>query len=354
MTDKLIPTSSIAILKLAALGDMCMTLPLVASLRHGLPDSKLFWIIDRQMHRFLEGLPGVKFIVLDKPHNLRSYWQCYQTLKPYRFDVLLAPQACLRTNLLCHLVKARLKYGFARLHSRDGQRLFVHRTVPSVAEHLTPSFLRFAEVLNVHDKILHTPLPISEDDIAWAKQQLQKLPGRYLAVCPSASKQERNWPSDRYIAALNQLAKNYHFNVIFIGGPAPLEQEIATNICRHLNMPWLNLVGKTSLKQLAAILQNVDLLLSPDTGPLHVADCLGTAIVGLYAVAPPEKTGPYRTPSWVVNQYPEAVRRLLHKDPATVSWRQRVHHPEAMILISVEQVVASLNQALASLGFDKK
>ncbi len=108
-------------------------------------------------------------------------------------------------------------------------------------------------------------------------------------------------------------------------------------------------MGKSSLKRLTALLDEVDVLLSPDTGPLHIAQAMGTPVVGLYAVAPPEKTGPYFSQRWVVNKYPLAVKTILKKDPAKVSWHERVHSSNAMKLIEVSEVVSKLDELFSEL-----
>ena len=129
-----------------------------------------------------------------------------------------------------------------------------------------------------------------------------------------------------------------------VGGLSALEKAMAREISNQLEALPLNLVGKSSLKQLTALLGEVDVLLSPDTGPLHIAQAMGTPVVGLYAVAPPEKTGPYFSQQWVVNKFPEAVKTILGKDPAKISWRERVHSREAMALITVDEVKHKLEK----------
>ena len=345
---------SIAILRLSALGDVCMTIPLVRTLQQGLPHAKIYWIISRPLYAFVKGLTGVHFIVIDKPGSLKAYVQCYRELKPYQFDVLLVPQASLRTNFLCPLINANIKYGFGRLHSRDAQRLFVHHTVCAVEEHLVDSFLRFTEPLGVREKVIDWQLPIGKEDSAWAKEQLSVCRGPWLAVCPSASQSERNWSLQRYVQTINELKKRWAFNVLLVGGSNDEEQAIARKIEDQLDAPCLNLVGKSTLKKCAALLGSVDALLSPDTGPLHLAVAVDTPVVGLYAVASPEKTGPYFSRQWTVNKYPEAVQSILGKDPNKVSWRQRVHSPQAMLLITVDDVLKKLDALFCELKFPLK
>jgi heptosyltransferase I len=348
------PIKSIAILRLGALGDVCLTIPLIRTLQRHLPQTEIVWIISRAMYAFVEGLSGVRFIIVDKPKSLKDYWRCYQMFKQYHFDALLVPQATMRSNLLCMLINAKQKYGYKRLHSRDGQRFFVNRTVTALPEHLLDSFMRFAEPFGITDKVIDWQLPLSEADWQWAKQQLSVYPGKWLAICPAASKPERNWFIDRYVQVVNELADHWEFNVVLIGGPSELEKQMAKEIRQQLKTNCVDLVGKSTLKQLTTVVGCSDVVISPDTGPAHIATAMRIPVVGLYAVAPAEKTGPYFSQATTVNKFAQAVQTILHKDPAKVWWHERVHSQEAMKLISVAEVLEKLNRLFAQLNFPIK
>ena len=344
---------SIGILRLGALGDVCLTVPLIRALHRHLPQVKLYWIISSPFFSLVQGLKNINFIVLNKPNSLSDYWRCYKQLKSCRLDVLLVPQATLRSNMLCLLTKAKIKYGYEKLHSRDLQRFFVSHTVTAKPEHLVESFLRFAEPFGITNSNIEWGLPIEKKDYKWAKAQLSCYTGRWLAICPATSKEERNWFSDRYAAVVNQLReKRWDFNVVLIGGMNAVEKQMAEEINNQLIKPALNLVGKSTLKQLAALLSKVDVLLSPDTGTLHIAQAMGTPVVGLYAVASSEKTGPYFSQEWVIDKFSQAVKTILHKDPFKITWHERVHSQKAMALISVDEVRKKLEMLFSALQFN--
>jgi heptosyltransferase I len=110
----------------------------------------------------------------------------------------------------------------------------------------------------------------------------------------------------------------------------------------------LNLIGETNPKQLAAILAKAKVLVAPDTGPVHIATAVDTPVVGLYAVASPELSGPYHSQNLVVNRFPDAVRTILGKDPDEVPWKTRVKSSRAMELITVKDVISKLETVLSS------
>ncbi len=344
MTDR--QPQSIVILRLGALGDVCLTIPLINLLRRHLPQTKIYWIISRGMVGLISGLEGVEFIVVEKPHRLKDYLEFRKLMINYHFDVALLPQATLRTNLLIPLIPAKLKYGYDKLHSRDLQRIFVNRIVPAKAEHLLDSFLRFAEPFGILDKTVEWNIPLDHDEIKFAQQKLPSFDGKWLAICAATSKEERNWFVERYVEVIEKVSQQYAVKVVLVGGPSELEKWMGEQIASQCSVDCLNLIAGTNLKQLVAVLQRSDLLLSPDTGPLHIAQAVGTPVVGLYAVAPAEKTGPYFSQSLVINKFTEAVKTFLNKDPKTISWHDRVHNRDAMKLITVDEVVAKIIEVI--------
>lgn len=343
--------SSIAVLRMSALGDVVMSLPLLRTLQKAFPHAKLHWIVARPFHTIVEGLDGVELIVIDKPRGPFSYWRLYRQMQRYAFDWLLVPQASMRANLVMAVTRAKRKIGFGELHSRDLQHLFVDEFVPAKPEHLIDSFLRFAEYVGATERVLEFGLPLRADERAGARAQLGACRGIKLAVVLAASKAERNWPVERYRETLNRVAARWPLTVVLIGGAGATERELAASLREGLAAPVVDLVGRTSLRQLAALMGEVDALLAPDTGPLHIAQAMGTPVVGLYAVAPSKKTGPYLEPQWTVDVFAEAAQTILGRGVERLGWRSRVHDARALRLIRVDAVVDRIEALFQHRGF---
>jgi len=341
--------SSIAVLRMSALGDVVMTLPLLRTLQKAYPRATLYWIVSRPFHTLVEGVSGVNLIVIDKPRGPLSYWRLWRQLRAYSFDWLLAPQASFRANMVLAVTRAARKIGFGALHSRDLQRWFVNETVPAEPEHLIDSFLRFATYVGAREHVLEWNLPLKPEEHAWALAQLAGARGIKLAVVLAASKAERNWPVERYRETLNRIAARWPLTVVLIGGPGEDERRLAAALCEGLVPPVLDLVGRTSFRQLAAVLGQVDALLAPDTGPLHIAQAMGKPVVGLYAVAPAAKTGPYLEPQWTVDVFAQAAATILGRE--RMGWRQRVHDERALRLITVDAVEDKMEALFRHRGF---
>jgi heptosyltransferase I len=343
--------SSIAVLRMSALGDVVMSLPLLRTLQKAFPGAKLHWIVARPFHTIVEGLDGVELIVIDKPRGPLSYWRLYRQMRQYEFDWLLVPHASMRANLVMAVTRAKRKIGFGELHSRDLQHLFVDEFVPARPEHLIDSFLRFAEYVGASERVLEFGLPVTEEERAWARAQLAACAGIKLAVVLASSKAERNWPLERYREALNRIAARWPLTVVLVGGQGEAERALAASLKEGLAAPVVDLVGRTSLRQLAALMGEVDALLAPDTGPLHIAEAMGTPVVGLYAVAPSKKTGPYLEPQWSVDVFAEAAATILGRGVERLGWHSRVHDARALRLIRVDAVVDRLEALFADRGY---
>lgn len=340
------PIHDIVIVRLSALGDVTLLLPVIESLKRALPHVRITWITGVMAYSLLEGVAGVEFVVFDKAKGLAAYRELRQKLRGRRFDALLALQASWRANFIYPLIDAPLKIGFDRERARDGQWLFTNRRIGFAREHLLDSFFAFLAALGIGERVLQWRLPITEDERAWASLRVARANAPVLAVNPGASKEEREWPVARWIEVIQTAQQRWGAQVILTGGPGARERAVGAAIAAAVPHNLTNLIGQTTPKQFAALLERCDCLLAPDTGPVHIACAVGTPVVGLYAVAPPELSGPYLYPELVVNRFPDAVREILGVDPTAAKWTTRVHGNEAMRLIQVSDVLAKVATVL--------
>jgi heptosyltransferase I len=346
VTDPTPSNLRIAIVRFSALGDVVMVAAAVRALQHCLPDAAITWITSPLAYSLLRRMHGVKFEVVEKPKTLADYRAFYRTFRSRRFDVVLAMQANLRINLLYPALHAPVKIGFDRTRAREGQWLFCNRRIPFQDTHLVDSFLSFVETLVGKPVTAIWGLPVDESDLHWAREQLHTLPKPWVAIHPHASKTERNWLPERYAEVVERTVSRWQCGILLTGGDSPAEQALCERLAQQAPGHTLNLCGKTTPKQLAALLSQVDVLLAPDTGAVHIARAMGTPVIGLYAVASPTLTGPYQQLEYCVDRYPQAVQKFLGKTPEQLAWNTRVHHPDAMSLITADEVMQQLEKVL--------
>ena len=126
----------------------------------------------------------------------------------------------------------------------------------------------------------------------------------------------RNWRADRY-AALADHAAAQGWRIVLCGGRSTLERDTGDAILAAMRHPAIDLIGKDTLKQLPALLARADLLATPDSGPMHIANAMGTKVLGLHAATNPERSGPYSDRRYCVDRYDDAARTFRGKPPPT-------------------------------------
>lgn len=336
----------IAVVRLSALGDVVLAVPAVRALALHHVDSTVLWITDPAFVPILRGLPpNVEVSGLAKPRSWSDYRAIRRRFAATRFDLLLAMQASLRANLIYPCLNADQKIGFDSRRARDGHGCFVSSRIAQADHHLGDGFAAFAVAAGAPGVPAVWELQLDDAARQWAQRVLPEAP--YIVLNPCASKDERTWALDNNIQLIRRINARHGLPVVLCGGPSEAELRVAGRIAAA-EPSVLNLAGKTRLTELFALLAGARAVITPDSGPVHIARAFDVPVVGLYAVARPELSGPYRALQWTVDRYPDAVRSLLKKDPATVDWHARVHDPRAMDLITVEDVLQRLAAALAA------
>lgn len=345
------PPREVCILRLSAIGDTCHALPVVRTLQRAWPQARFTWVIGGTEAKLMSGIDGVELAVLDKSAGVSGFLDLRRRLAGRRFDLLLMMHASMRSNLTSLLVRARVRLGFDRARARDYQHLFSNASIAArPQEHVMDGLFGFADALGVSERLLRWDIPVSDDDRAFASRSIPSG-ARTLVISPCSSQRfrnYRNWNVENY-AALAEHAKQAHgARVILTGGSTAVEAQYAEGICRLARKSGpLNLVGRTTLKQLLALLDRADVLVCPDSGPAHMATAVGTPVIGLYATSNRFRTGPYLSQRWVVDRYPDAVKMEFGTDVDKIPWGGRVRNPDAMDLIKVEEVTALLDQLFA-------
>jgi len=344
-----LPTSpsSLCLLRLSALGDVTHVLPLVRTLRQAWPDVAITWVIGKAEHKLLEGLPGVEFVVYDKGSGLGGMFGVRRALRGRRFDALLQMQVAARANVLSAFVSADRRIGYDESRSKDLHGLFINERIPDrPGIHVLDAIGSFCEPLGIRqtDVLWHLPVPDAAHD--WARAQWPEDGTPTLVVSPCSSHVLRNWRAERYAAVADHAASR-GWRVVLCGGRSALERDVADRILASMQSPALDLVGKDTLKQLPALLARADLVMTPDSGPTHIANAMGTKVLGLHAPSNPRRSGPYSDLRYCVDRYDDAARKFLGKPADALPWGTKIEREGAMDLITVEDAIAAFERFLS-------
>jgi heptosyltransferase I len=340
------PPRSVCLLRLSAIGDTCHVVPVVRTLQHAWPDTQLTWIIGKAEARLMTLLDGVEFITVDKRAGLRARRALRAQLAGRTFDVLLHMQVSFRSSLVAHQVAAQIKLGFDRPRARELQWLFTNaRIAERSREHVLDSFFGFLSALGIRERTLRWDVPLPEGALAYG-QQLIPDERPTLVISPCSSHPLRNWRAERYAAVADYAAHRHGMRVILAGGPTELESKTGAAIERAARSTLVNQIGRDTLPELLGLLRRATALLTPDSGPAHMATMVNTPVIGLYAATNPARTGPYLSRLWTIDAYPEAARRFRHCAPERLPWAHKIEERGVMDLISVEQVTTKLDELL--------
>lgn len=340
---------SLCLLRLSALGDVTHVVPLVRTLQRHWPQVRLHWVIDKGGFKLLEGLEGVTFHTYDKKSGLAGMLALRAELPAKGFDALLQMQVALRANLLSAFIRARRRIGYDRSRSKDLHGLVINERIPDrPGIHVLDAIGSFCEPLGLTQDEVVWRLPVPEDAYAWAAAQWPADGQRTLMISPCSSHERRNWFADRY-AALADHAATQGWRVVLCGGRSDLERRTADAIAAAMRSPVQDLVGKDTLKQLPALLARADLVVTPDSGPMHIANAMGSAVLGLHAASNPRRSGPYSTTRYCVDRYDEAARKYRGKPAAELPWGTKIEHDGVMDLVTVEDAVAAFERRRADL-----
>lgn len=329
---------SLCVLRLSAIGDTCHALAVVRRLQDNWPDARITWIIGKTEASLMADIADIDFVVFDKSLGLRAYRDVDVQLGDRRFDVALCMHASMRANLLCRRISATTRLGFDRARARDFQWLFTDRRIPAAAgEHALEAMMSFATAIGARKRELRWDIPLPATAEAFAERFLET--GKALVMISPCSSQRsrnyRNWPVDNYAATIRYLQDKFDCRVVVTGGNSGIEQRYGKAL---EDAGALNLVGKTSLKELLALIRAARLVICPDSGPAHMATTVNTPVIALFASSNPDRTGPYLSRALTVNRYPDAVRKYLGRDVDALRWGQRVRDPRAMELITIADV----------------
>jgi len=341
------PPRSVCILRLSALGDTCHVVPVLRTLQQAWPTTQFTWIIGKAEARLMTLIEGVEFIIIDKRAGLFAMRrQLRRQLAGRRFDVLLHMQLAIRASLLAQVVKADVKLGYDRARAREMQWLFTNRQIaPRGREHTVDTFFGFAAALGVEERLLRWDLPLPEEALAYAAKLIPDSRPT-LIISPCSSHPLRNWSAERYAAVASHAIARHGMRVILTGGPSTIEREMGAAIERAGVFGAINQVGRDTLAQLLALISRATALVSPDSGPAHMATMVGTPVIGLYAATRVARSGPYLSRQWCVDEYDDAARRFRHREPDVLPWTEKIEEPGVMDLISVDAVTAKLDELL--------
>jgi len=288
----------VCVIKPSALGDVVQTLPLLPVLKQCYPDARLSWVINRELTDLVAGHPCLDETI---PFERRGGWRAWSglltELSRRRFDVVFDLQGLLRSAVMTAATRAAVRVGLET--AREGASLATNCVIPDTSR-AVPAHARIwrvAEVLGFGHVERETIVSVSSSDEQWARGVVSTFTRPVVAVHPGARWETKRWPVPQFAELLVRARREWHVGVLILGSPS--ERTDAEHLHQRLVDSALfdagslrNLAGQTTLKQLAALLKQVHVAISNDSGPMHLAAGLGVPTLGLFTCTSAARSGP--------------------------------------------------------------
>jgi lipopolysaccharide heptosyltransferase II len=281
------------IVLLGAIGDVVCALPLVQRLRAGWPATRIAWAVEPAAAPLLHTHAAIdEVIVFRRGQGAAALLEFLRAVRASRPDVTLDLQRHFKSGLTSWSSRAPRRVSFNWRNSREGNRLFNTEAIEPVRD-FTPKlthFLRFA------DRLAVPAAPISFGLAATAPEREQVQPlladagERFAALYVGSSWPSRQWVP-RFTAMLCRSLRARGLGVVLVGGPSDVSFALAVLAAGAGDV--VNCVGRTSLREVIAILEQATIAIGPDSGPMHIATAVGTPVVALFGATSPARSGPW-------------------------------------------------------------
>ncbi len=311
--DKLEPSAKasihrILIIKMSSIGDVVHSLPFLEVIRSNFPHSKIDWVVEEAALEILRGHPALDRIIVSR----RKTWQknlkkgfhvfsvarearkLYKEIRSVKYDIVIDLQGLFRSGLLVGLSRSEKKIGLSG--AREGAGFFYSPVKVNYEQHAVDRYLQVAEFLGC-DLSLHQDgrIPVSDRDRENVKALLSRIGPNddrpVVAINPVARWVTKMWDINRMALLAEKLQRELSCRIVFTGSPQ--DKRLIENVLEHMGEKPLNLSGRTSLKELACLYSRCRLLITADTGPLHIAAAMGCRVMAIFGPTDPIRTGPY-------------------------------------------------------------
>lgn len=337
------PPREVAIVMLSALGDAVHVLPVVTALKRAWPGTRITWVIQPVPHRLAVHHPDVdEFIIFRRRRGAgawRSYAELRSALAGRRFDLVFNLQVYMKAGLITSMMPSDVKIGFDRKRARDLNWLFTtHRIPPRPLGHVQNAYFEFLEYAGVDPHPADWRITFSSGERAAQQSFFADIERPICALVVGTSKPQKNWMPDRYARVIDALTHDHGVRCVLVGGPSAIEREAAAQINGLVRSPVIDALGD-DVGRMMWLLDGADLVISPDTGPLHIARALERPVVGLYGYTNPKRYGPYR-------MFEDLVVDGYARDPDEHYEPTMEYRPDGMQRVTVERVLEKVELAL--------
>ena len=295
---------NILIVKLSAIGDVIHVLPSLAALRHLYPDAHITWVVEEAAAELVKNHPYLDAVLISRRKSWSKDIQKGKILKPLfdmrslikelrrrRYDLVIDFHGLFKSSIIVLLSSGKRKLGYDSLQELSG--LFLNEKIPEdMNKHAVDRYLDFPRYLGAKIDNVEFILPPNNDAEVKVRLLMSKYKlddKKFIAINPVAYWKTKLWDNEKF-AHLADLANNkLKMKVVFTGS----EKESIEGITSRMTTEGINLGGQTSLLDLAYLYKKAQMVITTDSGPMHLASAVGTPVIALFGPTDPARTGPY-------------------------------------------------------------
>ncbi len=334
------PADRVCIVLLTGLGDVVHGLPVANALKRDDPRRHITWVAEPMPAQLLAHHPAVdELVIFHKREGLQGVRRLWRELRGREFDLTLNFNIYGKSIFPTLFSGAPHRVGFDRARTRDGVWLASnHHLEPRPRAHTQDMYLEFLEHLRVDDRAVEWRIAATAAEIARERELLRSLGDRPVAsMVIASSRAVKDWDARRYAEVADALSERFGYGVVLAGGPSARERETAAAIVANARSNPL-LALRDRVGSITALLAGSRLVISPDTGPLHIARALGVPVIGLYGHTNPWRGGPWRSfHDLIIDRYTEPGEE---PDPSLFAAKRG-----RMELITVQDVLGRVERA---------
>ncbi|MBL8071161.1 MAG: lipopolysaccharide heptosyltransferase II [Nitrospira sp.] len=338
MTDSV---RRLLLIKPSSLGDIVHAMPTLAALRERFPQARVTWLVKRQWAPLVEVMAGVDQIC-SVSEGLRGWLGRVPDLRAAGFDLVVDLQGLFRSGAMARLTGCDHRIGFA--NAREGSPMFYTQrvAVPSVPMHAVDRYLLVAEALGATRPTQPRFEFVERSKDRGAVETMLARAGivaqqPWVAMNVSARWETKRWPAQHFAGVADRLSEAHALPVVLIGGPAERPESLA--VTALMRTKAIDLTGQTPVGLLPGLLRRASVLVTNDSGPMHIAAAVGTPVVALFGPTDPVRTGPYGM-GHVVLSHAVECRPCFRRDCT------RAVSLECLTAVRPEQVVRAVEQQL--------
>jgi heptosyltransferase I len=344
-------TVNILIVKLSAIGDVIHTLPALSALRKLYPDSHITWVIEEASSDIILDHPYLDHVIISHRkqwidnlkhrkigRTIREIRSFMHDLRSRPYDLVIDFHGLFKSAVVVFLSSGKRKLGYDSMQELSG--LFLNEKIhEDMKKHAVDRYLDFLRYLNADIIKPDFIIPIREDNKVHVDELLRTneidKSDQFVAVSPTALWKTKLWQDENFALLCDRITEELKIRVVLTGSN---RMELA-RIQSMMRNPAANLGAETTLRDLAYLCQRSSLLITTDSGPMHIAAAMGTPVIALFGPTDPSRTGPYGK-----------GHTVLRKDlPCSPCFLKKCDLTQCMHDITVEEVFRTVKEKLKGL-----